>query len=602
MALSNYRSESLQVMNRTALSILITAAMMMNAGITAVQAQTGNRAGTRPIYAKDGKHIIKRAETSLYGVALLTPGQKLLDMFGYPTEMRQYGGGLDDRAESIARTLAQMEGMGLGRNLAGASAGSTLTGQPDAVTDNTPLMLFEYPFASFYLDNMGLVVRIQSKMNGPRKAATARGITIGSPMQTVVDRYGWPAQIIGNGTLFMMDYWQQNVRFVLSRNVVMHIEVLNKFVHTRATPKPEPTPERSLVGVRLGARARDLINIMGTPTALFVPGSGGGSAVPTAGGAAGGSSIPMMGGAGMTMPPMGGGAAGAPMPMMGGAGMTMPPMGGGAAGVPMPMMGGAGMTMPPMGGGATGMPMPMMGGGGTMPGMPAMGGPASTGTGATSGPGGQSTVGSLGMALGEEVGAAYHDDQIEMSYFDRVHQVLYLFAVDNMEPTDANSNIWGRVTEVTAIGYQDKLGQKNRTPARTSRGIVLGSSFKDVINKYGWPTNLALADGKPLNAVYPSAHLAFQFIDYKVVSITVSADRPSPNAGLSMAASGGAGASAGPSASPMMGAGMTMPPMMGGAGMTMPPMGGMPAPMMGGGGGRRSGGPGSTMRPGVSLD
>ncbi len=590
MALSNYRSESLQVMNRTALSILITAAMMVNAGITAVQAQTGNRAGTRPIYAKDGKHIIKKAETSLYGVALLTPGQKLLDMFGYPTEMRQYGGGLDDRAESISRTQAQMEGMGLGRNLAGATAGATLTGQPDAATDNSQLMVFEYPFATFYLDNMGLVVRIQSKMSGPRKAITSRGITIGSPMQTVVARYGWPAQIIGNGTLFMMDYWQQNVRFVLSRNVVMHIEVLNKFVYTRATPKPEPTPERSLVGVRLGSRARDLIAVMGTPTALFVPGSGGGgSAVPTAGGAAGGSSIPMMGGAGMTMPPMGGGAAGAPMPMMGGAGMTMPPMGGGATGMPMPMMGG-GMTMPPMGGGAT------------MPGMPSMGGTTTTGAAAASGPGGQSTVGSLGMALGEEVGAAYHDDQIEMSYFDRVHQVLYLFAIDNMEPTDANSNIWGRVTEVTAIGYQDKLGQKNRTPARTSRGIVLGSSFKEVVNKYGWPTNLTLVDGKPMNAVYPSAHLAFQFIDYKVVSITVSADRPLPNAGLAMAASGGAGATAGPSAGTTMGAGMTMPPMMGGAGMTMPPMGGMPAPMMGGGAGRRGGGPGSTMRPGVSLD
>jgi hypothetical protein len=70
------------------------------------------------------------------------------------------------------------------------------------------------------------------------------------------------------------------------------------------------------------------------------------------------------------------------------------------------------------------------------------------------------------------------------------------------------------------------LGYKSSV--RTSRGIALGSTYADVVEKYGYPEDHSLtgqSGGEPvLTASYMNReHVAFRFVDDKVVGIIVSA-------------------------------------------------------------------------------
>jgi hypothetical protein len=75
----------------------------------------------------------------------------------------------------------------------------------------------------------------------------------------------------------------------------------------------------------------------------------------------------------------------------------------------------------------------------------------------------------------------------------------------------------GRVVQITVAGLKSN--------AKTSRGIILGSSYTQVLNKYGYPESQTNKNmGKVLLADYNQKfHVAFQFIGMKVVSITVAA-------------------------------------------------------------------------------
>jgi hypothetical protein len=74
----------------------------------------------------------------------------------------------------------------------------------------------------------------------------------------------------------------------------------------------------------------------------------------------------------------------------------------------------------------------------------------------------------------------------------------------------------GRVIQITVAGERN-------SNVRTSRGVTLGSPYDAVVAKYGFPETQDTAGGV-LTAKYTDrAHVAFQFFNFKVVSITVAA-------------------------------------------------------------------------------
>lgn len=78
----------------------------------------------------------------------------------------------------------------------------------------------------------------------------------------------------------------------------------------------------------------------------------------------------------------------------------------------------------------------------------------------------------------------------------------------------------GRVLSIKVFGFKSSV--------RTSRGIGLGSTYADVVEKYGYPEDHSLtgqSGGEPiLTASYTNRdHVDFQFVDDKVVGIIVSA-------------------------------------------------------------------------------
>lgn len=80
---------------------------------------------------------------------------------------------------------------------------------------------------------------------------------------------------------------------------------------------------------------------------------------------------------------------------------------------------------------------------------------------------------------------------------------------------DVNIDEDGLVVQVTGTS----LG---RPPVRTSRGISFGDSYAKVVGAYGWPESHTSA-GSFIQASYQdTAHVAFQFLNNRVVRIVVA--------------------------------------------------------------------------------
>ncbi len=290
--------------------------------------------------------------------------------------------------------------------------------------------------------------------------------------------------------------------------------------------------ETKLAGVKLGiTTSQQLVSRLGNPTMVQVNDGRTGTGSGTAGAAAGMSS---MGGSSMAL------LGGMQSAVQGYAGALNSAMGGGAPTMP-------GMSMP-------GMSMPGMGG---MPGM---------GSSSMPGMGGSQQRGTSDM---QQPGA-----EVLMIYETSGHKMRYEFLFNRL----------GKLKQISVYGFKDLRGLKTRASAITSQGIGIGSSFNQVVKKYGMPSSgvYGKSSNKAQNTitfVYLDKHLAIQFVKNSVVALVVCLDPPtkytfeSPgySSGQAPVAQGGMG-----STMPGMGA------MSGGS--SMPSMPGMMSPGMSGGG------------------
>jgi len=95
-------------------------------------------------------------------------------------------------------------------------------------------------------------------------------------------------------------------------------------------------------------------------------------------------------------------------------------------------------------------------------------------------------------------------------------QVVWEFDLRNSIIVNITLSNDGRVVQISVSGMRDPS-------AVTSRGVTLGSPYITVLGKYGYPEGQDTA-GSILTALYSEkAHCAFQFMNNKVVSITVAA-------------------------------------------------------------------------------
>lgn len=128
--------------------------------------------------------------------------------------------------------------------------------------------------------------------------------------------------------------------------------------------------------------------------------------------------------------------------------------------------------------------------------------------------------GSVGGGMGMGGGGAYlaTTDPGENFTSPDISRYYYIFPKNLSYEFVLSPN--GRVLSIKVIGYSSSV--------RTSRGIGLGSTYAAVVEKYGYPEDHSLTasnGGEPvLTASYMSRdHVAFRFVDDKVVAIIVSA-------------------------------------------------------------------------------
>lgn len=101
---------------------------------------------------------------------------------------------------------------------------------------------------------------------------------------------------------------------------------------------------------------------------------------------------------------------------------------------------------------------------------------------------------------------AFTDPSISRYYYDRGHGLTYCFV---FSPN-------GRVLSIQITGTQSDV--------RTARGIALGSTYADMVQKYGYPESQTLGSDGVLTVSYMARdHVAFHTYDGKVVGILVSA-------------------------------------------------------------------------------
>ncbi len=264
--------------------------------------------------------------------------------------------------------------------------------------------------------------------------------------------------------------------------------------------------ERSLIGIRLNTTSKNVLSKYGNPSQIVVgevgirtPGQGGGGGGGQGGFGGGGGDF----GGGGGYP--GGGGGGYP----GGGGGGLPAMGGfGGGGGGYPGGGGGGFP------GAGGFP----GGGEGLGGFGGGGGYPGGGGGGY--PGGGGDIGGFGGGGGISGGTVGPFGQTT-STLARQQEVTWIYN-RNIKTKGRNNLIsyefligpQGRVIQIRALGY----GGGN---VRTARGIGLGSTYNQVVRKYGFPEFHQNA-GPVLIASYRSKHVSFQFLRNKVIAITVA--------------------------------------------------------------------------------
>ena len=96
------------------------------------------------------------------------------------------------------------------------------------------------------------------------------------------------------------------------------------------------------------------------------------------------------------------------------------------------------------------------------------------------------------------------------------NEVVYEYATKAGTTLDFTISGDGRVIQISAAG------QKNGN-VRTLRGVTLGTSYIDVINKYGYPEGQDVTNSVLTMRYVDRAHVAFQLFNQKVVSVTVAA-------------------------------------------------------------------------------
>jgi hypothetical protein len=236
--------------------------------------------------------------------------------------------------------------------------------------------------------------------------------------------------------------------------------------------------ERQLAGVRLNTSSKQLLVKFGNPNEVFV-------------GDVAARTQPGMGGGGMGGPSMGG-------PSMGGAGTD-----GGDDGGGMPGMGGkGGMGGPSMGGGMpSGMGRPSGMGGGMPSGYGPPGGMGGPGMGSRGGMGGPS-MGSGGMGgpgMGGGGGSAFGNTNSTGVSIQEVTWVYNRKFKNDLISYEFLLSPQGTVSQIRVVGYTGGY-------ARTQKGIVLGSSMADVINRYGHPEKQSIAGQGILLLDYSKKH------------------------------------------------------------------------------------------------
>lgn len=231
-----------------------------------------------------------------------------------------------------------------------------------------------------------------------------------------------------------------------------------------AAAAPATAAEQSLLGIRIYSPAKAILQKYGNPSEVQ-PGA---------------QSISSVGG---TMGP----GAGA----RGGMGMGAPSFSfGGPSGIaPLPRVGGAPGSMPGEfgGGGNTSYSF-----GGMQPPQPTFG---------PMGPRGPMGSGAPSTTTGE--GSTYESQEVWYIY-EKPNGMTYEFLLSPQ----------GRVIEIAVAGYKGG--------GTTSRGITLGSTYAQVLAKYGFPETQTVENGVVFLSYTHRAHVAFQLMDNKVVSIIVA--------------------------------------------------------------------------------
>jgi hypothetical protein len=255
------------------------------------------------------------------------------------------------------------------------------------------------------------------------------------------------------------------------------------------------TLERDLAGIHLGSRSITVLQRYGNPNDVVIgdigirqaPLSGGG---PTSGQGGGAPSSPAPGGFGGSQ-------------RMGGGSLPAPPGFGGSGG------GGGGMGTvgtPGMADESAGRPAPSMGGGP---------------------PGGFGAPGGFG-GLGGGGGAAGGFGQT-VSPLSNEQEVTWVYNRKNGNSVVSYEFLIGPAGEVAQIRVSGYLGSQ----AKTKRGIVLGSTYKDVVRAYGQPEDYQQVGNVLIASYKQKAHVAFQFLNqsgqtdayhsgYKVIAVTIA--------------------------------------------------------------------------------
>jgi hypothetical protein len=287
--------------------------------------------------------------------------------------------------------------------------------------------------------------------------------------------------------------------------------------------------ERVLAGIRLNTSAKDVLRKFGNPNQIIIgdvgmraPAQGGGGTQGMPGG--------MMGG------PPGGMMGGPPGGMMGG-GMSGPPGGGGSLpggpGKGGGMSGGSSMMGGPPGGMGGGGPMMSSRGGGGLDGdAPSMGaaggGPPGgmMGGGPPGGFGGQGMMGGGGPGMGpfgQTTSTAARQQEVTWIYNRKFKDVK---GNTNVVSYEFLVGPGGRISQIRVLGYYSK-------GTRTQRGVVLGSTYKDLVRLYGYPEEHIVNNGVLIASYKNKAHAQFQLIqskpgadpslqNYKIIAITIA--------------------------------------------------------------------------------